>query len=286
MTLRAVLQRVAASAQDGLGRFTHKTPVDLGREFPLFQCNNSGPRDQLDAMSLDAINGVFPVLKTLACSHGDPSDPVELASSPRSPQQERVAQSLKERFDHHGSDKSTEHDCHLLYGALCPQPEEVRRVFEIGLGSPHADMLGNMGPQGRPGASLRAFRDVFAQAEIWGADIDRRILFQEERIRTVHADQCSAQSLAELAAGMPHDFDLVIDDGVHGPHANLEFLRFALVIARRGGWIVIEDIREEAAPLWAVVAAIIPSHKPRLYRCKQGLAFAVEKGEAGAGPAS
>ena len=42
---------------------------------------------------------------------------------------------------------------------------------------------------GKPGASLRVWRDYFPNAIIYGADIDKDILFAEERIKTFYIDQ-------------------------------------------------------------------------------------------------
>ena len=41
-----------------------------------------------------------------------------------------------------------------------------------------------MNINGKPGASLRAWRDYFENALIYGADIDKNILFKENRINT------------------------------------------------------------------------------------------------------
>ena len=55
-----------------------------------------------------------------------------------------------------------------------------------------------MGPMGKPGASVRAFRDYFTKAKIFGADIDSEILFSEKRIKTYKVDQCSIDSMENL----------------------------------------------------------------------------------------
>ena len=61
----------------------------------------------------------------------------------------------------------------------------VTNIFEIGLGSINTKIVSNMGKFGKPGASLRAFRDFCPNAIIYGADIDQSILFKEERIKTL-----------------------------------------------------------------------------------------------------
>ena len=65
----------------------------------------------------------------------------------------------------------------------------IRNIFEIGLGTNYKNIVSNMGINGKPGASLRAFRDYCPNASVFGADIDKRILFEEERIKTFYVDQ-------------------------------------------------------------------------------------------------
>jgi hypothetical protein len=53
------------------------------------------------------------------------------------------------------------------------------KVFECGIGTNNPNLASSMGVNGKPGASLRAWRDYFPHATIYGADIDRDILFKE-----------------------------------------------------------------------------------------------------------
>src|SRR5687768_5083616 len=62
--------------------------------------------------------------------------------------------------------------------------ESVSLVFECGIGSTRPDIPTSMGAGGSPGASLRVWRDYFEKAEVFGADIDRNVLFEEDRICT------------------------------------------------------------------------------------------------------
>ena len=59
-------------------------------------------------------------------------------------------------------------------------------------------MLSNMGERGKPGASLKAYRDFFKNSEIYGADIDSQILFKDDRISTYYVDQTKERSLKKL----------------------------------------------------------------------------------------
>lgn len=188
---------------------------------------------------------------------------------------EAGARELQQLFTKTGSDKSTFHDYHRVYGSLFRDPSAVRNMLEIGLGTNNLDVVSNMGEQGKPGASLRAFREYLPNADIYGADIDKRILFQEQRIRTFYVDQTDLESFSELAQlNLP--FDLIIDDGLHSPNANIAVLLFGLKRLVLGGWLVIEDIREDAKPVWRIVASLLPpNYRSFIIEAKRGLLFAV-----------
>ena len=136
-----------------------------------------------------------------------------------------------------------------------------------------------MGASGKPGTSLQAFRDFCPQAMINGTDIDERILFEEQRIKTFFVDQTDPSTFERLKADVSGDFDLVIDDGLHSPNANIESLRFGLQIVRPGGWVVIEDIAKEATDIWKLVAALLPLSRfnCRLYEAAGAMVFAVNR---------
>jgi len=135
-----------------------------------------------------------------------------------------------------------------------------------------------MTTNGRPGASLRAFRDFCHQAEIFGADIDARILFEEERIKTYQVDQLNYESLDRLEAVLPRNFDLIIDDGLHAPDANIATLMMGMRLVKPGGWIVIEDIKPAAEAIWEVVGALLPSEfEAHIIQCNFELVFAVHR---------
>ena len=118
-----------------------------------------------------------------------------------------------------------------------------------------------MGSHGRPGASLRAFRDYLPNAQIYGADVDRGILFDDERISTFFVDQTDLDSFSTLSAAIPAELDLIIDDGLHSPNANLATLAFGLNRLKVNGHLLVEDIRPEALPIWQLVSsALLPSN--------------------------
>lgn len=179
---------------------------------------------------------------------------------------------LGELFRKHGSDKSTEHDYFEVYGSLLDRSEPLR-ILEIGLGTNNLAFQSNMGLGGRPGASLRAFRDWALKAEVVGADIDRGVLFEEERIRTFFVDQTDPASLKLLGSEVGTGFDLIIDDGLHLPHANLNTIEALLPLLKPGGTMVIEDIDAIHLHYWHVAGSILGD--ARLLERRGGYLFLV-----------
>jgi len=102
-----------------------------------------------------------------------------------------------------GSDKGSGwHNYTILYHFLFHERRNaVRSLFEVGIGTNFADMPSNMGGNGIPGASLRGWRDYFPEAQIVGADADRRVLFSEERITTYYVDQLDGEAIDALWEG-------------------------------------------------------------------------------------
>lgn len=142
------------------------------------------------------------------------------------------------------SDKSTTHNYNILYShILGPKRNQPINVLEIGMGTNNPDLVSSMGAGGTPGASLYAFRDYMPSAKIYGADIDRDILFQSERISTAYVDQMNPASFIDMFSSFNDArFDLIIDDGLHSIGANLNTLVYTLNRLNTDGWLVVEDI--------------------------------------------
>jgi hypothetical protein len=156
------------------------------------------------------------------------------------------------------------HNYTTVYAALfAPLRERPLRIFELGLGSNNPNMPANMSVEGRPGASLRGWRDFFPRALVYGADIDRDILFSEERIKTFYCDQLDPAAIArlwaepELRGGM----DILIEDGMHSFEANISFLEGSLEQLRPGGFYVVEDIHRKMMQRWLEVLESVYSKR-------------------------
>ncbi len=152
-----------------------------------------------------------------------------------------------------GSDKSRQNNYTTVYSALfkdrCDQP---LRILELGLGTNDPHKPSNMGVFGVPGASLRGWRELFPQALVYGADIDRGILFQEDRIKTFYCDQLDRSSVRELWShpDLRGGVDIIIEDGLHTFEANVSFLEGSLDLLRPGGIYVTEDIGWDRFDEW------------------------------------
>jgi hypothetical protein len=118
------------------------------------------------------------------------------------------------------------------------------RIFELGLGTNNTQIASNMGPQGRPGASLYGWAEFFPLASIYGADIDRDILFQTERIRTYYCDQTNSDIIKTMWSNpeLEAPFDIIIEDGLHTFSANVCFFENSIHKLKKGGFYIIEDI--------------------------------------------
>lgn len=85
-------------------------------------------------------------------------------------------------------------------------------------------------------------------------------------------------TFAALGQAIGSDFDLMIDDGLHAPDANLHSLNFFLSRIKVGGWAVVEDIADPSEGIWKLVSAILPNHfECHLVRCKGALMFLVNR---------
>jgi hypothetical protein len=118
-----------------------------------------------------------------------------------------------------------------------------KNIFELGLGTNNLNIPSNMGLHGRPGASLRVWKEFFFNANIYGADIDKNILFQENRISTFFCDQLNPVSIKDLFKNLNiNNFDLIIDDALHIFKANITFFEIAINYLDKNGLYIIEDV--------------------------------------------
>ena len=190
---------------------------------------------------------------------------------------------LGELFKKYGSDKSTTHNYFIFYSYILNNLgiKNKLNILEIGLGTNNPNLVSTMGSSGMPGATLRAFKDYLSNSNLYGADIDKDILFSENRINTCYVDQLNYSSFDNIKNNFGNiKYDLIIDDGLHSIGANLNTLIFSLNNINNGGYIIIEDIAEIFLENWRIVDFILSKNnnfKTTLIKTKQSYLYAIKK---------
>lgn len=155
---------------------------------------------------------------------------------------------LDQLFNKHASDKQTENGYAPIYHAVLKHlREEPITLLEIGIGTviqgAYCSMYGHDLPGYRPGASLRAWRDYFPKALIYGIDIQPDTMITDEpRIQTALCDTTDPAAVKAFSARQPAGFDVIVDDGAHIPELQLKTLRNFFPVLRSNGIYVIEDV--------------------------------------------
>jgi hypothetical protein len=256
-----------------------KTKLNILKTFPIYVPNSAGTYKNKSLLTVQSINQIPQILFTLANNYNvNRLITIDIYDFLNETSDNQFIIQLKEKLDFNGSDKASTHDYHLFYGTILKNYQAPKNILEIGLGTNNVDVVSNMGKDGKPGASLRAFRDYLINSKIYGADIDKSILFSEERINTYFVDQTNANSFEELSKNLPDYFDLIIDDGLHSPNANILTLNFALSKLNEKGWIVIEDILFETELIWKTIPYLLPlKYSCYLIKTRKCYLFAVQK---------
>jgi hypothetical protein len=239
-------------------KFTREVSLDVLAFFPLYKANNGGKYFVKTNLAINCIKKIIPLLNILGENlYNKVPNIIKIQDYKKRSQDPEFLNQFKKVFDKYGSDKSR-HGYHFFYTSILKDKEEIKNIFEIGLGTNNLNIPSNMGIKGRPGASLKAFKEIFKNSNIYGADIDKKILFEEERIKTFYLDQTDTRTFDDIIRLIPKNFDLAIDDGLHAPDANIASLIFFLKIIKVGGWAVIEDIGAKSIEIWKTVSYLLP----------------------------
>jgi hypothetical protein len=188
------------------------------------------------------------------------------------------AQDLKKHFDTAGSDKGSTHNYYELYAETIFRKTDLR-IMEIGIGSNRVSMPSNMGIYGSPGASLKVWNSLPNVIEVIGLDLDKEILFDEEKIKTYHLDQTDRESWQRYKRERGEmKFDLIIDDGLHSPLANLVTISESLDLIKVGGHIMIEDIPPRSLPIWQIFLANKPGNiQAQIFKFRKAYLLKIRK---------
>lgn len=159
---------------------------------------------------------------------------------------------LCELFLKHKADK-----CPAIGHSYSPHYNNILRhlqkepisILEIGVGSLSA-MRKHCGNDYEPGASLRAWRDFFPNAQVFGLDIDKTVLFESDRIKCFYSDQADSESLHSAISEIRkysnnHGllFDIIIDDGSHQKSHMINSFETLSRYVKVNRFYIIEDIK-------------------------------------------
>ena len=149
-------------------------------------------------------------------------------------------------FSEYGSDKATKHNYDEYYFDFLAKIKNNKGiVVEIGIGTNNPLIPSTMGSNGNPGASLRAFREFLPNMYILGADVDKEILFSEERIETFYLDQKDFESFSSIVnriKSLGNGIDFAVIDGLHQPLTDLISVRALIPHLKVGAKLFVEDV--------------------------------------------
>ena len=125
---------------------------------------------------------------------------------------------------------------------------EVKSLLEIGIGTMipgvHSSMVGFAQEGYKPGGSLRAWRDFFPNATIYGMDVQPDTQFDdEEGIVTLLCNSTDRDQVSKVMGKLDYaKFDIIIDDGSHIMEDQFKTLRNLFPFVKGGGIYVVEDV--------------------------------------------
>lgn len=232
--------------------------VNIVRTLPAYAPSSAGEYRQVAALTLLTTNAIFPAIRSLIHQETSSGTIFKAEEVFLNPEVISRARRMREIFLAAGTDKPL--PLYLIYAKILSPSAEIQAIAEIGIGTNNTDVVSNMGSGFKPGSSQRAFREFLPAVNIYGADVDRRVLYEEDRIQTRYVDQNDLQSLLSWTHEIDRELYLLVDDGLHSPLANVNSLIAGLTKVVKGGWIVIEDIGESSLDIWIVLGNIL-SHQ-------------------------
>ncbi len=238
-----------------------KTNLNLLTTFSSFKPHGNQSYESFVPLVIKNINEIIPVISKIAeLKNLNPIIPYSVfCKENKNNNSKGIEEELIKNLEYRGSDKVA-HNYHLIYSCLFSDLNLDYKILEIGLGTNNPKLISSMGVDGMPGASVKAFRDTFSNALVYGADVDKEILFKEERIKTYYVDQNDLKTFDNITNQVKDKFDLIIDDGLHYQLSNLNTLIFALSNLSKNGYFVIEDIGIWTIETWKIVNNILPSN--------------------------
>lgn len=159
---------------------------------------------------------------------------------------------LTEIMNEEGSDKGQgRHDYTIKYQELFNDiKDEINTFCEIGLGTNNPYIKSSMGINGIPLASVRGWKRYFKNATIYGGDVDKNILDNNEGIKTHFIDMMDKETIKSFWEKFDVPMDIILDDGLHEFEANVKL--FENSYHKFNKYYIIEDIGTNYLSQWRV----------------------------------
>jgi O-methyltransferase len=157
-----------------------------------------------------------------------------------------ITQKLRSIIEKYGSDKALSGYTNLYGKLFSKYISKNINYLEIGLGtldpSIPSTFVGNPShyPHYKPAGVLRAWKEYFENAHIYGIDVAEDCMISDDRITTHLLDSTDIHSCTEFLPNI--SFDIILDDGLHTSDAQIKTFRNFFNRLREGGLYIIEDI--------------------------------------------
>ena len=148
--------------------------------------------------------------------------------------------SLQAIFRQHNTDKHLHYYGPFYEKYLGYRKNQAQKVLEIGIEN---------------GYSLRAWREFFPAATIFGIDHVEESLVEDVRICSFKADQDDRRSLAAARSFIGGNLDLVVDDGGHQMSQQVRTLAEFFPDLVPGGVYIVEDLHTSFSSTYGATAA-------------------------------
>lgn len=244
----------------GINPYIGKTKLDILKTFISYVPHSYGKYKQMSLQTINEINQVFPLLQKLNNKITPILNDRILSIDnflKESDADEEYIKMIEDKHSKFGSNKFQVHNYAKVYAKIFRNINNPSSILEIGLGTNNLKIMSSMAGHGSPGSSLKALSEIFPKAKIYGADIDKEILFSTEKIKTFYVDQLDSNTFLDIQKNINNKLDLIIDDGLHSISANINSIFFALDNLKKDGWLIIEDIGLNSSDIWLMISDII-----------------------------
>lgn len=153
-------------------------------------------------------------------------------------------QNLSDIFNFYKSDKVKNNYAQFYENLFEKIRFQPLNLLEIGIGTLNPNAVSNMvfwgGPEYVQGASLKAFKKYFENAQIYGIDNQEDCMFSEDRITTFQLDSSNKEDCDKNLKNL--EFDIIIDDGCHDPYYQTKTFKNLWNRVKKNGFYIIEDV--------------------------------------------